>query len=119
MKIVVGGQIEKNKIKDITEKIMGEKTQVDIKNDLDAAMAMKNNEYDYYLGACATGGGGALAMALALVGPEKCSTISMPGNVKSNEFISRELENGKVCFGFTASHIDLVVPELLKLIKNR
>ena len=95
-KIVVGGQIDKKQIAADIERLSEGKLEIDIKSDLDAAMAMKNGQYDYYIGACNTGGGGALAMAIALLGSDKCSTVSMPGNIKSEEFIRSEFEKGKV-----------------------
>lgn len=119
MKIVIGGQIDKDKIRDMVLDLVGEDVQVDIKSDLDAAMAIKNGDYDYYIGACNTGGGGALAMAMALLGSNNCSTISMPGSIKSDEFIFEEVEKGKKAFGFTAQHAEQVLPVLIKeIIKN-
>ena len=119
MKIVIGGQIDKDKIRDIVLDLVGDDVQVDIKSDLDAAMAIKNGDYDYYIGACNTGGGGALAMAMALLGSDNCSTISMPGSIKSDEFIIEEVEKGKKAFGFTAQHAEQVLPVLIKeIIKN-
>lgn len=119
MKIVIGGQIDKDKIRDMVLDLVGDDVQVDIKSDLDAAMAIKNGDYDYYVGACNTGGGGALAMAMALLGSDNCSTISMPGSIKSDEFIIEEVEKGKKAFGFTAQHAEQVLPVLIKeIIKN-
>lgn len=119
MKIVIGGQIDKDKIRDMVLDLVGDDVQVDIKSDLDAAMAIKNGDYDYYVGACNTGGGGALAMAMALLGSDNCSTISVPGSIKSDEFIIEEVEKGKKAFGFTAQHAEQVLPVLIKeIIKN-
>lgn len=81
IRIVVGGQINKQEIAAFTKNFMGTNASVDIKNDLDAVMAMQAGQYDYYIGACNTGGGGALAMAMALLGAAKCQTISMPGRI--------------------------------------
>ncbi len=119
LRIVVGGQIDKDKIFDKIKQLAGERVELEIKNDLDAALAMKNSEYDYYIGACNTGGGGALAMAIALLGQENCSTLSMPGFIKDESFIIDEVHKGKKAFGFTAQHIDDVLPVLVKeLLKN-
>ena len=113
MKIVVGGQIDKNDIADIVKKILNDKVEVTIKGDLDAVMGMKAGQYDYYVGACNTGGGGALAMALALLGKAKCETISMPGSIKDDAFIENAVREGKIAFGFTAQHKEQVLPVLL------
>ncbi len=113
MKIVVGGQIDKEEIASIIKKQLGDAAEVTVKGDLDATMGMKSGQYDYYVGACNTGGGGALAMALALLGKAKCATVSMPGNIKSDEEIRSEVRDGKVAFGFTAQHKEAVLPVLL------
>ena len=57
MKIVVGGQIDKEDIASIVRKELGDQAEVTVKGDLDATMGMKAGQYDYYLGACNTGGG--------------------------------------------------------------
>ena len=115
-RIVIGGQIDKSIILEDIKKLTGGNVVVEVKSDLDAAMAMKANQYDYYVGACNTGGGGALAMAIALLGRDKCSTVSMPGVIKDAEFIRSEFANGKVAFGFTAQHREHVLPIIIEEI---
>jgi len=96
LRIVVGGQIMKSEIFDFIEKYYGKgNVELAVKNDLDAVMAMKAGQFDYYIGACNTGGGGALAMAIALLGPSKCQTISMPGKIFSDEDIQKQLIQAK------------------------
>lgn len=112
-RIVIGGQIDKERLAGIVRKICGERAVITVKTDIEAAMDVKSNTADYYLGACNTGGGGALAMAIALLGASNCATVSMPGNIKSDEEIKAEITAGKKAFGFTAQHIDAVVPVIL------
>jgi hypothetical protein len=119
LKIVVGGQINKAEIAELVKKLMPDKAEITIKTDLDAAMDLKNNLVDYYIGACATGGGGALAMAIALAGADKCATVSMPGNVYPDEKIIEEVNKGKKAFGFTGSHYERVLPVLMKAILDK
>lgn len=117
MKIVVGGQINKKEIaKFITE---NSNAEVEIKNDLDAANGLKSGKYYYYVGACMTGGGGALAMAMALLGRNICQTISMPGKICSDEEIRNAVFNNKKAFGFTAQHAEKVLPVLLQAIAEK
>ena len=54
MKIVVGGQIDKEDIAAIVKKELGDQAEVTVKGDLDATMGMKAGTYDYYVGACNT-----------------------------------------------------------------
>lgn len=116
LRIVVGGQIEKDRVAEIIKKIGGEKVSITIKSDIEAAMAIKTNQADYYFGACNTGGGGALAMAIALLGMGLCATVSMPGKIRSDEEIVKEVESGKKAFGFTPQHAEQVIPVIMNKI---
>ncbi|KOF57734.1 hypothetical protein AGR56_15875 [Clostridium sp. DMHC 10] len=118
IRIVVGGQIDKERVSSIIKNCGGEKVDVKVMSDLEAAMEVKTNKADYYFGACNTGGGGALAMAIAILGYNNCATISMPGNVRRNEEIEGEIDKGKKAFGFTPQHAEQVIPVVLnKLLK--
>ena len=120
MKIVVGGQINKQEIHDYIQKYFGEgNVELAVKNDLDAVMAMQAGQFDYYIGACNTGGGGALAMAMALLGAGACKTISMPGKILSDEEIIQAVNEGKTAFGFTSQHMEQVLPVWLKAIQEK
>ncbi|MUV37078.1 uncharacterized protein JNUCC1_00884 [Lentibacillus sp. JNUCC-1] len=117
MKIVIGGQVEKKEIERLIKE-QDSSIETVIKSDLDAAMAIKTGQADYYLGACHTGGGGALAMAIAMIGRDKCETVSMPGKKPVEENVVEAVKNGKVAFGFTGDHMETAVPMILKVIKN-
>jgi len=119
LKFVIGGQINKSELADLVKKLGQDKVSVVVKNDLEAAMDVKNENVDYYLGACNTGGGGALAMAIALAGADKCATVSMPGNVFSDDKIIAEVNADKIAFGFTAQHMEQVVPVIMNAIFSK
>lgn len=116
VKFVVGGQIGKNSIAELIKELGGDKVSVKIKPDIQAANDVKTGKADYYLGACETGGGGALSMAIALLTRDKCATISMPGKPPKEEEVKAAIEEGKVAFGFTGSHIETAVSMLMKNI---
>ncbi|EPT1048293.1 DUF2620 domain-containing protein [Escherichia coli] len=117
MKFVIGGQIEKEKIAETVRREAGEHVDsLTVMGDIEAAMAIKSGAADYYFGACNTGGGGALAMAIAILGASQCITVGMPGKILSNEEIVAEVKAGKKAFGFTGQDIDVVVPIILKAI---
>lgn len=48
-RIVIGGQIDKQKVADITAKIVGDRVTIEIKSDIEAVMAIKTGTADYYL----------------------------------------------------------------------
>lgn len=113
MKIVVGGQIDKELVLSILKTEFPE-AQIDVKSDIDASMAMKLGQYDYYFGACNTGGGGALAMAIAILGANKCLTIASPGSFLEESQIKKGIEEGKIAFGFTPNAAE----KSIKIIKK-
>ncbi|WP_057880264.1 DUF2620 domain-containing protein [Companilactobacillus kimchiensis] len=118
IKIVIGGQMGKDEIKKSLIKLIGDRdVEITVKNDLDAAMAIQNGESDYYIGACETGAGGALAMATALLGSDKTVTVASPSKVLSEEEVADEINNkGKIAFGFTINTKDTVLPILVKYL---
>lgn len=119
VKIVVGGQVEKQNIADLIKELGNEKIEVEVKSDIQAANAVKTGKADYYVGACETGGGGALSMAIALLTRDKCATLSMPGRLPKESEIIKAVEEGKVAFGFTGDHYKTVLPILIRELLNK
>ncbi|KAA9243628.1 DUF2620 domain-containing protein [Lactobacillus mulieris] len=117
IKVVIGGQMGKDEIhKDLLNLLSKKDIEVKILSDLDAAMAIQNNEADFYIGACETGAGGALAMATALLGSDKTLTVASPTNVLSQKEIEQGVKEGKVAFGFTFNSKDRVLPMIVKAL---
>ena len=85
----------------------------------EAVNAVKKGNFDYYVGACNTGGGGALAMEMALLGMDFCKTISMPGRIFPDDEIIKAVNEGKKAFGFVDQHTEKVLPVLLNAILNK
>lgn len=119
VKIAVGGQMEKQKISDLVKQHSDDEFEVFIKSDIEAALMVKNGNADYYFGCCATGGGGSLAGAIAILGYSKCTSISMPGKPPKEKDIIDKLDKGIKAFGFTDNHVNLAVPLLIEAIKNK
>ncbi|OCQ51136.1 hypothetical protein Ppb6_03697 [Photorhabdus australis subsp. thailandensis] len=116
MRFVIGGQIEKEKIAETLRRLAEDKvSSITLMSDIEAAIALKSGSADYYLGACNTGGG-ALAMAIAIIGADKCVTLSMPGKVLSDEEIIAHVNAGKTAFGFIGQDIEVVIPVLIGAI---
>jgi len=113
-------QVEKQNIANLIKEIGKDKVEVTVKTDIQAANDVKLGKADYYVGACHTGGGGALSMAIALLTREKTATLSMPGRPPKEEDIIKAVEEGKVAFGFTGDHYEQVIPILMRelLAKN-
>lgn len=119
IKFVVGGAIRKDDIKNLIYELGGENVSVEVMSDMQAAIAIQKKAADYYVGACHTGGGGALSMAIALLSITKCATVSMPGRPPKEENIIKAVEEGKVAFGFTGDHMEAALPIIVREILKR
>lgn len=111
--IVVGGQMDKQTIASLIEKLGNGQFNVSIMSDIEGALAIKNGQAQYYVGSCATGAGGALGLAVGLLGPELCVSISIPGKVMSEEEIRQAVQSGKRAFGFVNNDAERLLPVLL------
>ena len=118
LRIVVGGALNKNDNAALIEQYGQNQVEVKVMGDLQAAMALKNGEADYYFGSCQTGAGGALSMAIALNGMSKCIPVAMVGKVLDDAEIAAAIAEGKTAFGFVpeaaATVIPVIMGELLK-----
>jgi hypothetical protein len=119
IKIVVGGQLDKEKIAQIILQLADGCIDVEIQDDITASMNVKGGIADYYIGACNTGGGGALAMPIALLGSELCATLSMPSKILSSAEIIALVAKNIQAFGFTAQHAEAVLPILIPALLEK
>ncbi|PLR94447.1 DUF2620 domain-containing protein [Bacillus sp. T33-2] len=118
-KFAIGGQLSKTEIKELVEREGAPDMTADIFTDMEAALKVKTGEYDYYLGACQSGAGGALGMAYGLLGRDKCATIAMAGRAPKEQQVLDAINKGSKAFGFTADQAGAAVPMLLKLLKSK
>lgn len=119
IKIVIGGQMDKQKIEKIINQYGNGEVETTIKTDIEGALAVKSGQADYYFGSCATGSGGALAMAIGIIGADKSISISIPGKTLSEEEIRKSVQDGKQAFGFVNTDAEKVIPILMDEILNK
>ena len=112
VKVVVGGQMDKQMIASFLEKRYPNQLSIEIKSDIEGALAIKSGAADYYVGACATGAGGALGIAVGLLGPAYTASLSIPGRIASEEEIKKHVPDGKKAFGMVNNDIEKVLPIL-------
>ena len=114
--IAVGGQLEKQTIARMVETLGGEKVSVAIMSDLDGVLAVQTGQAHYYLGACHTGAGGALGLALGLLGPAQCVSLCTPGGSMDEREIDAQVSAGKRAFGMVADLLERQLPPLVAAI---
>lgn len=115
-RIVIGGQLEKQTLLKKVKEIAGDNAIITVKSDMEAAQDIMTNTADFYIGACDTGGGGALAMAIALLSINKCKTVSTQTSKASKKDMEEALDKGIVAFGMIPRDIDYILEILIPLM---
>lgn len=105
--------LQRENIRNIIEANAPGQFDLHILNDIDAATRVKQGTLDYYIGACNTGAGAALSMAIAIIGFNRCCTIAKPGVQAKKEQIGKWITEGKVAFGLSVEHVEHAIPLLL------
>ncbi|TFZ49122.1 DUF2620 domain-containing protein [Serratia proteamaculans] len=111
-KIGIAG-LQREQIKQVIESTAPGKFECFIQNDMEAAGKVKSGELDYFIGACNTGAGAALSIAIAIIGYNRCCTIAKPGIQAKEEQIVKWISEGKVAFGLSVEHVEHAVPLLI------
>lgn len=115
-KIGIAG-LQREQIKKLVELTAPDEFECHIMSDMDAALKVKNGELDYYIGACNTGAGAALSIAIAIIGYNKSATIAKPGIQAKPEQITQFISEGKVAFGLSVEHVEHAIPLLINQLR--
>lgn len=95
----------------------GDKVELLPLTDFEAANAVKTGKADYYIGACQSGAGGALAIANALLGPSLVTRLTgAGGGAPDQEQVTSSLQKGKKAFGIVHTQIDIAVPAIVAAV---
>ncbi|WP_018393590.1 DUF2620 domain-containing protein [Bacillus sp. 37MA] len=109
LRIVVGG-LKKDVIERSAKAAGGDQVEVTITSDFEGAKKVKAGEADYYLGACNSGGGAALSVAIGILGYGNCSTVAKAGGKPNAQTIEKLVQEGKIAFGVAVESIEEAVP---------
>jgi hypothetical protein len=77
---------------------------------------VKNGEADYFIGSCATGHGGALAAAIAVLGYGNCTLIGGSKAPTATEVESKVQSKSWKAFGVRNNQIGAVIPTLTRTL---
>ncbi|MEK3752525.1 DUF2620 domain-containing protein [Paenibacillus sp. FSL E2-8871] len=117
IRIVIAG-LQKDRIKKSVLEAGGERVEALITTDMDAAKRVKTGQADYYIGACNSGGGAALSIAIGLLGYSKCATVAKSGGKPDPLKIEALVNSGTIAFGIAEESIEtavtFIVESLLK-----
>lgn len=119
LRLAVAG-MGKNDIKRYAEEAGGDRVQVTALSDMEGARAVKAGQADYFIGACTSGQGGALSIAIAVLGYANCAMISTQGGAPKPEEVKKKVLTGNhKGFGINFAHARLVVPPLVEALLEK
>lgn len=118
MKIALVG-LQREVMDNAIKSFGNEKIETIITTDMNGCNLIKKGEVDYYFGACNTGAGAAISIAIGLLGYGKCCTIAKPGKGANPDEVEKFVSEGKIAFGMSIENIEKAIPMLLKeLVKE-
>ena len=116
MRTLVITGMGKEKAERLACDVAGDQFTVKTASDYEGIVALTTGQADYYLGICQSGAGGALALAIGMLGSAKCTTVSTLGKPPAPDAIESAVREGKVAYGAAFDHIEQVVPRLVRAI---
>lgn len=119
MKIVAAG-MGRGQIRDAAVQAGGDKVEVLVMSDMEGAKLVKSRGADYYIGSCTSGQGGALSIAIAVLGYNNCLMLSTMGPAPKPEEVRRKVLSGNHrAYGINFTHAQAVVPVLIQTLLEK
>ncbi|NHM31432.1 DUF2620 domain-containing protein [Neobacillus terrae] len=118
LRIVVAG-LKKDQTERAVKQAGGDKVTVTATSDFDAAKKVKAGQADYYLGACNSGGGAALSIAIGILGYSNCSTVAKNGGKPDAQTIDKLVQDGKIAFGMSVENIETATPMIIQSLLKK
>lgn len=115
IRIAIGG-LRKELIQKVADEVGQGQVETIISSDFEAAKMVKARKADYHLGACNSGGGAALSVAIGILGYTHCSTVARAGGKPNRVEIEKLIKKGKVAFGMSVEAIEEAVPMIIDSI---
>ena len=117
MRVAVYG-MARSRLVELVRAHGGPDTTVLAVSDYEAAMDLRAGKADLGIGVCQSGAGGALAVARALLGTDRCLQVSSPSRPPQEEQIRGAVREGKKAYGIALSHVNVAVPMIMAAFKE-
>lgn len=117
--VLVASGIAKGAIVKAAQQAGGGRVEVLSMSDIQAAQAVKAGQANYFIGSCATGQGGALTMAIALLGPTRCVMLTNRGRMMEAGDIQERVRMDYLAYGISADHAPEVIPLLVQALLEK
>ncbi|MGG3467299.1 DUF2620 family protein [Neobacillus pocheonensis] len=110
----------KQAIADAAKKAGGELVEIEIHSDMAGARKVKSGEADYYIGSCWSGHGGALSIAIGVLGYSNCTMVTTASGHPTPEQIKNKVkEKDWKAFGINAGHAPTAVPHIIDALLEK
>ncbi|WP_142382808.1 DUF2620 family protein [Bacillus canaveralius] len=117
---IVSTGFAKQAIADAAKKSGGDLVEIEINSDMAGARKVKNGEADYYIGSCWSGQGGALSIAIGVLGYSNCAMVTTAsGHPTPEQIKSRVNEKDWKAFGINAAHAASAVPHIIDALLEK
>ncbi|CCQ94281.1 hypothetical protein CULT_180017 [[Clostridium] ultunense Esp] len=118
IRIMIGG-LKKEVMERAVRQAGGNKVEVTVTSDFEAAKKIKAGQADYYFGACNSGGGAALSVPIGILGYGNCATVAKAGGRPKAEEIEKLVHENKIAFGMAVEAIEEAVPILVRCLLKK
>jgi len=118
LRVVIAG-LNQDEAADAARRAGGAAVDVIPSTDIEGALAVRDGSADAFIGLCQSGSGGALAMAIGLLGRDRCITVSRMGRSSSPQEIRAAVGDGRVAFGVAVDQIPGTVPAIVSALLDR
>lgn len=111
--VIVATGLGRERLARQMQALAGSRAKVAAMTDVEGALAVRDGHADYFIGVCQSGAGGALAMAFAFIGKERCATLSSLGRPPDAAVVASAVAAGIVAFGISTDNAELTVAMLI------
>ena len=119
LRLVVAG-IAKREIAQAAGAAGSDKVTVSVVSDMEGAKAVKQGNADYFIGSCASGQGGALSIAIAILGYGNCCMLSTAGAAPKPEEVKKKVfSKDYKAYGINGEHAKVVIPPLVDALLTK
>ena len=117
--ILTASGIAKGQIVQAAQRAGGSHIEVQSMSDIQGAQAVKQGKADYFIGSCTTGQGGALSMAIAVLGADQCVMLNNRGRPLPPAEIREKAAGSYRAFGISVDHAEQAIPVLVDALLEK
>jgi hypothetical protein len=117
--VLIASGIAKGQIAQTVQRAGKGLVEVQSMSDIQGAQAVKQGKADYFIGSCTTGQGGALSMAIAVLGADQCVMLNNRGRPLPASEIQAKAAGTYRAFGVALDHVEQAIPALVDALLEK